>query len=361
MKVIIAGGGTGGHLFPAVAVGEEMVRERPDTDVLYVGTSNGFEAKWLPRSGYRYELFEVHGLLGRGPIARARSIAEFGRAVTLARALLKRFAPGLVVSVGGYASAPVGVAAIMARLPLVLLEQNTRPGMVNRMLWRFADRICVGFSDVAPYFSSSKVTVTGNPVRWSAFPDQKVESDSSLQILVLGGSTGAHRLNFGVLHAFIICGNNVINLKVTHQTGEADVELVRAEYRKLPLPAEVAAFIDDVPAALSRADLVIARAGAMTVADIALASRPAIFVPYPFHKDMQQLHNARVLERVGGAVIVPDDDHLGENLAREMQRLCADRATLREMGRKAHTAARPDAAKQIAQICFDIAARRRAA
>lgn len=203
--------------------------------------------------------------------------------------------------------------------------------------------------------------MTGNPVRWTALPDQKAELDSRLQILVLGGSTGAHRLNIGVLHAFTIWGNNVINLTVTHQTGEADEELVRAEYRKLPLAAEVVPFIDDVALALSRADLVIARAGAMTVTDVALTSRPAIFVPYPFHKDLQQLHNARVLERTGGAVIVLDDHRLGENLAREMQRLTSDRAALREMGRKAHSAANPDAAKQIARICFEIAERGRAA
>jgi UDP-N-acetylglucosamine--N-acetylmuramyl-(pentapeptide) pyrophosphoryl-undecaprenol N-acetylglucosamine transferase len=355
MKIIIAGGGTGGHLFPAVALGEELVRERPDTEVLYVGTRYGFEAKWLPTTNYRYELFDVHGLLGgRGAIARAKSVVELMRAVVLSRATLKKFGANLVVTAGGYASAPMGVAAILSRVPLVLMEQNTTPGFSNRLLWRFADRICVAFDETAPYFKSSKVVVTGIPVRYTPKPDRQADSDSPIQILVLGASTGAHRLNLGVLKAFTIWGNSVINFAITHQTGEADEELVRAEYRNLPLQAEVFPFIDDVASALQRSDLVIARAGAGTVTDIALSARPAIFVPYPFHRDQQQLLNAKVIERVGGAVIVKDDNELGVNLAREIKRLTADRNLLAEMGSRAHGAVPADAARKVAQVCFQL-------
>jgi UDP-N-acetylglucosamine--N-acetylmuramyl-(pentapeptide) pyrophosphoryl-undecaprenol N-acetylglucosamine transferase len=361
MKVIIAGGGTGGHLFPAVALGEELMRERRGTEVLFVGTSAGFEAGWLPRSGYNYRLFEVHGLLGRGLIARAQSLVQFVRAIVLARSALKSFGAELVVSAGGYASAPMAVAAIVGRRPLVLLEQNTRPGLSNRMLWRFADRICVGFKEAAHYFSSSKVVVTGNPVRQGFNPDRKRKMDSALQILVLGGSSGAHRLNLGVLEAFKICANRVINLAVTHQTGAADEELVRTEYAKLPIRAEATHFIDNVGCALGRADLVIARSGAMSVSEVALAGRAAVFIPYPFHRDRQQEHNARVIERVGGAVIVRDDEHLGRNLARELERLTADRSLVAEMGRKAREAAQPEAASRIATVCFQLVDARRAA
>ncbi len=361
MKVIIAGGGTGGHLFPAVALGEELMRERPDTEVLFVGTSAGFEAKWLPRSGYRYELFEVHGLLGRGIAARAKSLARFLRAVVLARAVLKRFHAGLVVSAGGYASAPMAVAALLRRVPLVLMEQNTRPGFSNRMLWRFADRICLGFSDAAGYFSPSKIVVTGNPVRFTPVGGEPGTGGGPLQILVLGGSSGAHRLNLGILNAFEIWRNHVINVTVTHQTGEVDAESVRVEYRKLPLAAEVVPFVDDMAQALVRASLVIARSGAMTVSEIALAGRAAIFVPYPFHRDRQQEHNARVLERLGGAVIVADDERLGENLARELGRLAGAPGLVAEMGRKARAAAEPEAARKVARVCFDLIDARRAA
>jgi UDP-N-acetylglucosamine--N-acetylmuramyl-(pentapeptide) pyrophosphoryl-undecaprenol N-acetylglucosamine transferase len=352
MRVIIAGGGTGGHLFPAVALGEELVRERPETEVLYAGTTAGFEAKWLPKSGYRYELFQVHGIRGHGPLDRLRAALEFVRAIGLARELLKRVRPDLVVSAGGYASAPVGVAAILARVPIVLMEQNTRPGLVNKILWRFARRICVGFEDVAPYFDRARVEVTGNPVRYRPRPAEPRREGMPFQILVLGGSTGAHRLNLGVVGAFKIWGKSVINLHVTHQCGEADAELLRQEYRQLPFAAEVAPFIDDVPAALSRADLVVARGGAMTVTDIALAGRPAIFVPYPFHRDRQQEHNARVIERVGGAIIVADDDRLAQNLAAHMKSMLADPELLTEMGRRARGAMRADGAARVARICF---------
>jgi UDP-N-acetylglucosamine--N-acetylmuramyl-(pentapeptide) pyrophosphoryl-undecaprenol N-acetylglucosamine transferase len=360
MKVIVAGGGTGGHLFPAVALGEELVRERPDTQVLYIGTRYGFEAKWLPKTQYRYELYDVHGLRGgRGAMARVKSLAELARAIILARATLKRFGADLVVIAGGYASSPMGLAAIFSRTPLVLMEQNTTPGFSNRMLWRFADKICVAFAESAARFSPAKVVVTGLPVRYQPRADRKPLSDSPLQILVLGASTGAHRLNIGVLKAFEIWRNNVINFTVTHQTGDADEVLVRTEYQKIGRNAEVVAFIDDIPGALSRSDLVIARAGGGTVTDIALAARPAIFVPYPFHRDRQQFHNAQVLERVAGAVILNDDDNLGPNLAREIERLASNRELLRAMGEKAHGAVPHDAAKKIAQICFEVIERRR--
>jgi UDP-N-acetylglucosamine--N-acetylmuramyl-(pentapeptide) pyrophosphoryl-undecaprenol N-acetylglucosamine transferase len=355
MKVIIAGGGTGGHLFPAVALGEEMMRERSDIKVLFVGTSAGMEAKWFPKSGLDYELFEMHGFRGHNAIERARASIEFLRAIALARGLIKRFRPNLVVSAGGYASASMGAAAILSRTPLVLMEQNTRPGLVNRMLSRFANKICVGFTDSRPYFSSSKVAVTGNPTRHRYRPDRSRREGEPLQILVLGGSSGAHRLNLGVVGAFKIYGKSVINLNVVHQTGDVDEGVVRRAYSEMQFKVEVVPFIDDVATAMYRADLIIARSGAMTVTDIALAARPAVFVPYPFHKDMQQLHNARVIEKRGGAIIVRDDETLAQNLARELEALIKNPSRLVEMGERAHEEAHPDAAQHVARICFEVA------
>jgi UDP-N-acetylglucosamine--N-acetylmuramyl-(pentapeptide) pyrophosphoryl-undecaprenol N-acetylglucosamine transferase len=355
MKVIIAGGGTGGHLFPAVAVGEELKRECSDVEVLHVGATNGMEAKWFPKSGLRYELFPVRGWTGKDPLTQFRAAGEFLSAISRARGLLRNFRADLVVSAGGYASAPMAVAAILRRTPLVLMEQNTRPGLSNRILWRFARKICVGFGEAAAAFDSGKVEVTGNPVRFAFLPRLGRQPSSTIQILVLGGSSGAHRLNLGILNAFKIVGKSVINLQVVHQTGEADVGLVSGGYRGLGRAARVVAFIDDMASALDRADLVVARSGAMTVTEVALAGRPAIFVPYPFHRDRQQELNARVLERRGGAKIVLDDEHLGENLARELQALTADLAGLAEMGRKAHEAAMTDAAGRIARVCFAVA------
>jgi len=331
------------------------MRERSGIEVLFVGTSAGFEAEWLPKSGYRYELFAMHGIRGHGAVARVRASIEFLRATALAADLLRRFKPDLVLGAGGYASASTAVAAIIARVPLVLMEQNTRPGLANRMLVRFARKICIGFSDGAAYFSSAKVAVTGNPVRFEYRPDRERAPGAKLQILVLGGSSGAHRLNIGAIGAFKIERKSVIKCDIVHQTGKADEELVRQAYREMEMAAKVVPFIDDIAAALNRTDLIVARSGAMTVTDIALAARPAVFVPYPFHKDMQQLHNARVIERIGGAAIVADDDNLATNLAREIKSLIGDPDRLVAMGTKARQAARPDAAREIARICFEAA------
>jgi UDP-N-acetylglucosamine--N-acetylmuramyl-(pentapeptide) pyrophosphoryl-undecaprenol N-acetylglucosamine transferase len=363
MKVIIAGGGTGGHLFPAVAVGEELMRERPGIEVMFVGTSAGMEARWLPSSGYRYALFQVHGIRGHNPIERARSAWEFLHAIGLARALLQKFPADLVVSAGGYASAPMAVAGFLARRPLVLLEQNVVPGLSNRILYRFARKICVGFPDSVAHFDGTNVEVTGNPVRFTFDAERERQEGEPFQILVLGGSTGAHRLNLGVVGAFKIWRNNVINLNVVHQTGEADVEVVRAGYRDLPfkLKADVVAFIDDVAAALKRADLVIARGGAMTVTEVSLAGRAAIYVPYPFHRDHQQEHNARVIEKLGGAIMVKDDFQLAQNLASELRRLVDSPDKLAAMGDSARASMHPDAAARIARICFEIVGEERVA
>ena len=353
MKVIIAGGGTGGHLFPAVALGEELKRERPDTAVLHVGAVNGLEATWLPQSGLDYELFPVRGLRGKGPLTRLRALGEFFAAVRRARTLLKRFKPNLVVSAGGYASAPMAVAAIISRTPVILMEQNTRPGLSNRMLCRFARKICVGFPDTAASFDSSRVAVTGNPVRLKFIPATLEKISVPIQILVLGGSSGAHRLNLGVLNAFTFLEKTVIN--IVHQTGEADVGLVTERYRHIGIAVQVLPFIDDMAHALNSADLIIARSGAMAVSEIALAGRAAIFVPYPFHRDRQQELNARVIERLGAAIIVNDDKSLGENLAAALRSLIDEPSRLIAMGRKARDAAMPDAAQRIARICFEIA------
>lgn len=357
MKVIIAGGGTGGHLFPAVALGEELKRQRPATDLLFVGTSAGFEARWLPHSGLRYELFQVHGLRGHSLSERVIAIAQFARAARAALSVLRRFGADLVVSAGGYASVPMAMAAIVTRTPLVLMEQNSRPGLANRTFWRFAKKICVGFDDTAAFFSPGKVAVTGNPVRadFTRRRDGREPSDRS-QILVLGGSTGAHRLNLGVVNAFKSLAKDVIKWRLVHQTGEADVGMVTAAYSDLQWPdATVLPFIDDIGAAMADAKLVVARAGAVTVSEVALAGRPAIFVPYPFHRDRQQELNARVIERAGGAIVIRDDEHLAANLARAIPELLADPVRLAEMSRRTQSVARPDAAARIARICFEVA------
>ncbi|HEY2664705.1 MAG TPA: undecaprenyldiphospho-muramoylpentapeptide beta-N-acetylglucosaminyltransferase [Candidatus Binataceae bacterium] len=355
MRVIVAGGGTGGHLFPAIAVGDEIMRQRPEAEVLFVGTSAGMEAKWFLSRSYKYELFDVHGVRGHGLAERAIAIREFALALWLSGSLLRRFRPNLVIAAGGYASTPVGAAAIVSRIPLVLLEQNARPGLSNRLLWRFAKKICVAFPEFAAGFSPAKVVVTGNPIRFRIEPGRSHSPADPIQILVLGGSSGAHRLNLGVVNAFRKWENTVIKLRVTHQTGEADRDAVQTAYDEYGVGAGVSPFIENVAQAMSCADLIVARSGGNTVSEVALAGKPAIFVPYPFHRDQQQLHNARVLERAGAARIVLDDAQLGDNLLGAIETLVSDRRQLTEMGLAARTVARPEAAERVAQVCLAMA------
>jgi UDP-N-acetylglucosamine--N-acetylmuramyl-(pentapeptide) pyrophosphoryl-undecaprenol N-acetylglucosamine transferase len=354
-KVIIAGGGTGGHLFPAVAVGEALACTRSDTEVLFVGASNGMEARWFPLSGLRFELLNVHGFAGKSPLARLHALSDFLRALSRARRIHRRFGPDVVVSAGGYASAPITVAAIISGTPVVLMEQNTQPGLANRMLWRFANKICLGFTDAVQAFDPAKVEVTGNPVRFSKMPRAARQPAGRLQILVLGGSSGAHRLNLGVLGAIKILNEGATHFAITHQTGDADVLPVTDAYRALGHEANVISFIKDIATALDAADLIIARAGAMTVSEIALAGRAAILVPYPFHRDHQQQRNAMVLARVGAAEIVADDAELAQNLADLLKRFSSRPELLQEMAGLARQVARDDAAERIARVCLEVA------
>jgi UDP-N-acetylglucosamine--N-acetylmuramyl-(pentapeptide) pyrophosphoryl-undecaprenol N-acetylglucosamine transferase len=353
MKVVISGGGTGGHLSPALAVGEELKRMRPDTELLFIGTSAGLDQQFLSRSGFAYELLDVGGVAGHGACEVPIALIKMARAIIRARGLLKQCAPDLVVGVGGYASMPAAVGALTLRIPLLLIEQNTRPGLTNRVLAHFARRICVAFEDSLPLLPQAKVQLTGNPVRFA--PVHKLRPQAApFSILVLGGSSGAHRLNIGALKAFEILNKAVINFKIVHQTGTADEALVRSGYQQAGIDAEVVPFIYTMAEAFAQADLVVARAGAMTVSEVALAGKPAIFVPYPFHPDHQQEHNARTLQRQGAAVIIPDDDRLAEDLARAIRELVNNRPRLQTMAEAAQRAAKPDAAAAIAKACLEI-------
>lgn len=351
MKVVIAGGGTGGHFFPALAVGEELARRFPGTEAVYVGSTGGFEARWLAASGHRYRLLGSRGVRGHGFASRLSALGRFVAALGGALCLVRSFRPDVVVSAGGYAAAPVAAAAVLCRRPLVLLEQNTRPGLVNRLLARFASAVCVGFEEAAGAFGRAQVVVTGNPVRFVLNGALAQPAEERPVVLVLGGSSGAHRLNLGVIGALEIIRERAIQWTFLHQAGEADVAVVREAYATLGCQAEVVAFIEEMAQALSRASLVVARAGAMTVSEVALAARPAVFVPYPFHSDRQQEWNARVLERQDAAVIVADDDALADNLARRLTELLEDRARLAAMGARARLTAKPQARSAVARVC----------
>ena len=349
---MIAGGGTGGHLFPGIAVAEAARRRDPETPILFVGSGRGIEARVVPGSGFDLELLPAAPLRGRRVAGKLAALGALGAATVRARALVARFAPDVVIGLGGYASAPAVLAARTRRIPVVLLEQNAKPGMTTRFLARLADRVCVSFPETAAGFSAGQAVVTGNPVRSFAAPAAAPSPAprAGLTIAIVGGSAGAHRLNEAgpALRAALA---DVPGLRIVHQTGNADEAAVRAAYARAgATDVDVRAFIADMGAVYAAADLIVCRAGATTIAELAAQGLPAIFVPYPHAADDHQRANAETLVRAGAARMVLDRDATGARLADEVRELVAAPGVLPEMRRRMRQFARPDAAARVLAV-----------
>lgn len=359
--MLIAGGGTGGHLYPGVALAEELTTRQQGNEVLFVGTPRGLEARVLPDLGYRLDLLEVLPLKGRGFLGVLRGLLALPRALLAARSILNRFAPDIAVGVGGYASGPLLFAAWLRGIPSVVLEQNTVPGFTNRVLAKIADAVFIAFESSARYFPRRKVMALGNPIRRQLL-DNFLRSklpDDRFNILVLGGSQGAHALNLRMLEAATKLGDLSASIRIIHQTGEMDEALVKKGYQDTGLTADVYAFIDDMSAVYRRADLVVCRAGATTIAELLVAKKAAIMVPYPFAADNHQELNAREMVERGAAVMLRERELDGERLAQEVRGLYGDRARIAQMERAASLAGRPEAAREIVDACVEIARRPR--
>lgn len=349
--MIIAGGGTGGHFFPGLAVAESLNRNGGDA-VLFVGSAYGIEARVVPRTRFPFRPLAIRGVRGRGWRGLAQLAWQVPLATLAASRIIGEFRADIVLGVGGYASFPVVLAAWLRRVPSVLLEQNARPGMANRVLARLARRVCTTFPEAARFLPRGKVVVTGNPVR--PFSSAPAPGDGSFTLLVFGGSQGAHRINEAAAAAAERWAAVVPRLRVIHQTGAADEERLRQRYSEAGVAAEVRAFIDDMGAAYARADLVLCRAGATTVAELTVLGKPAILVPYPYAADDHQRANAEVLAAAGAAVLVLDRDLDGPRLAAIVGELANDRPRLEAMGRAARQLGRPDAAARVAALCREI-------
>jgi len=352
-RIVVAGGGTGGHLFPAIAVVEELRRREPGLESLFVGTARGIEARVVPQMGERLELVEIAPLKGRSMRERARSMAMLPAAMARGVAILRRERPDLVLGVGGYASGPILAAAAASGVPTALLEQNAHVGLSNRLLSRFVGRAYVTFPETASLFGK-RARVLGNPVRRAfvqaaraAATDPDGFEARSRRLLVLGGSQGARALNEIVPDALARAGVLERGLTVLHQSGAAMREAVEARYRELGVPAEVVTFVDDMARAYASATLVVARAGATTVAELCAIGRPAILVPYPHAADDHQAKNAESLERAGAAVAIRERDLTPEHLAAEIAAMLGSTDRRRAMARAARAFGRPDAAAAI--------------
>jgi UDP-N-acetylglucosamine--N-acetylmuramyl-(pentapeptide) pyrophosphoryl-undecaprenol N-acetylglucosamine transferase len=349
MRVVMAGGGTGGHLFPGLAVARALRERNLMTEVLFVGTARGIEVRVLPREGLPLETLPIAGIKGRG--LRGIFEAAYGIPISVFRSLriIRRFRPDCVIGLGGYASGPFLLAAKLTRIPCAIMEQNLRPGLTNRWLGHLADRIFVAYEKSASFFPRGRVVPTGNPVRWRELTP--VAKSDQFTLLVFGGSAGAHKINLCLLAALEHMHGLAGKLRIVHQTGEADYNWAKKVYANLPFDAAVFPFIEKMDAAYAEADLVLCRAGATTIAELTAYGKPAILVPYPYAAHDHQRANAQALQQEGAAEMILDRDLSGESLAHALTRLFEERERVRSMGRKARSFGKPDAAERIADEC----------
>lgn len=352
MRLVIAGGGTGGHLFPGVAIAEELKARDPASEVLFVGTARGIEARVLPRLGWPLELIDASGLKTVGALGALKGLLRIPRAIWQSRRILKRFRPDAVVGVGGYASGPVLLCAWLMGTPTAILEQNSIPGLANRIVGKFAHAVFLAFDETRRYFPASRVLMTGNPIRRQLrerllSAGARREEGRPFHIFCFGGSQGARAVNALMVDAAIALATAGRRFTLVHQTGKDDRDTVASKYREAGIAADVRDFIDDMAAEYARADLVVSRAGATTVAELTAIGRPAILVPYPFAADDHQTVNARELGRAGAALVFPQNELDGARLAAAIAELMEDPDRLARMQSAMKSLGRPDAAGAI--------------
>ena len=352
-RILMVAGGTGGHIFPALAVAEEL-RARGKLanspyEIEFLGTHRPLEAKLIPAAGFRLRVVDAAGLKGIGGIQRLRNLLVLPRTAMEVAGILREFRPQVVVGVGGYLAGPVMLEAALVDIPTILIEPNARPGFTNRLLAPMVRAAAVGFAEAAPLYGE-KAHVTGHPVRRAFFGIPPRRRTETFTVLVVGGSQGSKAINHAVVESLPLLAREVGGVRIIHQTGEHDYNEVRKTYQEQSLPAEVHAFIEDMPGALAKADLVISRAGAIAVAELAAAGRASLLIPFPGAADQHQLENARAMERAGAARVIVQSELTPDLLAVEIRELMASPATLEKMGTCARGLARPDATARIADL-----------
>lgn len=355
-RLLIAGGGTGGHVFPAIAVAKEWLRrgetEEGKREVLIVGTENGLEAKLVPEAGLPLATIRVAGLKGMGGMKLVRNVATLGLGLWDSAALLREhdFDFAAAFGVGGYASGPVMLLAAMRGVPAVLFEPNIAPGFANRMLAPIAKRIATGFEETAERFGA-KAVATGNPIRAEFFtaPSQR-KRQAPFNVLVTGGSRGAHPINEAMTGALDLLAAKKNLLFIVHQTGERDYNAVREAYAQRQFNAEVSPFIGNMAERFAQADLIVCRSGAITVAEVAAAGRAAIFIPFGAATDSHQLRNAQAFEKTGAGRVIPQNELTPARLASEILSLLEQPPKIEEMEQRARALARPQAVSDIVNI-----------
>jgi UDP-N-acetylglucosamine--N-acetylmuramyl-(pentapeptide) pyrophosphoryl-undecaprenol N-acetylglucosamine transferase len=357
MRAILAGGGTGGHVIPALAIADEL-RSHYGADVAFIGTDRGIETRLVPKAGFALHLIEVGGLKNVSFATRMKTLLALPMAVVRSWQILQAFKPDVVIGVGGYASGPAMLAASLSSIPTIAFEPNFVPGLANRAVAPLVTTAVVHFEETGEYFR--RYVVTGVPVRHAFFelparPSFERTPSERPTLLVFGGSQGAAAINKAVIEALPELAARVPGLHIIHQTGERDYNPAQAAYLRAPLSAEVSAFIDDMPHAFARAEVILCRSGASTVAEITAAGKPAIFVPFPRAADDHQLRNARALAAKGAALLVPEAELTRERLVEAVAGLLNDASARQRMGAAAHAMSHANAAGTIASIAARLA------
>ena len=357
LRIVIAAGGTGGHLYPGIAVARRFAARCPGTDVLFVGHRGGLEERLLPREGFQLVTVTVRALQGQSRLAQVRAIGALGLGTLQALRLLWRVHPHLVVGAGGYVMGPVVLAATLLRVPRVLMEQNLVPGLTVRSLARFAQLVFVSFPESAAYLPGRSVEYTGTPVREEICQvgvTEPRETDGELHLLVFGGSQGAHRLNQAMMQAAPWLAAHQPRLCLVHQTGLADAAVVTQAYAQAGLQAEVLPFLHDMAERYRWADLVLCRAGASTLAELTTCGKPAILVPYPYAADDHQRHNAMALQRQGAAHVILDAELTGARLYEVLEPLLRKPELLQQQAVCSRALGRPQAADTMVTTCLHL-------
>ena len=352
MRLVVAGGGTGGHLFPGIAVAEEFLSRDASNEVLFVGTELGIEARVLPRLGYRLECITTTGIRGKNRLSQLKGVVLLLKSYFQSKKIINEFAPDIVLGVGGYASGPLMLAARRFPCRRFIHEQNAVPGFTNKKLAGMVEKVFLSLEESTRFFPADKALVTGNPLRKEILREvvpgsaQQKETDT-FKLLVFGGSAGAHSINMAIIEALPLLRGVSSQLAIIHQTGDKDLDEVKEAYGKAGLTAEAHPFIHKMAEAYHWADLVICRAGATTLAEITACGKACIFIPFPYATDDHQRKNAEALVEKGAGFMLLNRDLTGESLANMLLGLMADPEKLKLAGECAGRLARPDAARII--------------
>ncbi|MFH1829213.1 MAG: undecaprenyldiphospho-muramoylpentapeptide beta-N-acetylglucosaminyltransferase [Pseudomonadota bacterium] len=349
--VIIAAGGTGGHVFSGIAIAEEMRRADPSVRICFAGTARGLESSIMPKLGWPLMLVGAHSIKDKRGIRRIMAWLNVPFSIARALAILLSKKPSLVVSIGGYAAGPLVVAAWILWIPVALVEPNAIPGMTNRMLGRFAKKVFITFEQAKGFFAKKKTMLTGTPLRKEVLETTKAKPafEKENTLFVFGGSQGAMTLNRAMIGAASLLKDIAGGVKVIHQVGaNSDLSKIEAAYKTAGIEAEVMPFCDRIWECYEKADMVIARSGAITIAEVSALGIPSILVPYPYAADDHQRANAKALVNAGGAVLIEDSECTGERLAQEIANMLGDSKNLKSMGEAAASFGKRDAAKRIA-------------